>query len=107
MKKTYLILTGLPMLFLVTLLLTSCSDEDSTTSDTTYETTDDDIAEDGDSFILDCSTSDAEQSANTEIETMRQAVVDFRNSLSTSLLEEVSVCLDDERFYLWHNTPAN
>jgi len=107
MKKTNLILTGLPMLFLVTLLLTSCSDKDSTTSDTTYETTDDDIAEDGDSFTLECSTSDAEQSANTEIETMRQAVVDFRNSLSNTLLEEVSVCLDDERFYLWHNTPAN
>ncbi|WP_051941673.1 DUF3500 domain-containing protein [Maribacter forsetii] len=115
MKKTFLILPGLPLLFLVTLLLLSCSDDDSTTSDTTYETTDDDITEDDttdedsseDTFSLECTTDDAEQSVNTEIETMRQTVVDFRNSLSTTLLEEASVCLDDERFYLWHNTPAN
>ncbi|TXF88444.1 DUF3500 domain-containing protein [Neolewinella aurantiaca] len=38
---------------------------------------------------------------------MRQAMVDFRSSLSSTLLSEGSVCLDDERFYLWHNTPAN
>lgn len=34
-------------------------------------------------------------------------MVDFRSSLSADLLSEASVCLDDERFYLWHNTPAN
>lgn len=38
---------------------------------------------------------------------MRQAIVDFRSSLSEDLLEEASTCLDDERLYLWHNTPAN
>lgn len=38
---------------------------------------------------------------------MRQAIVDFRSSLSDELLAEASTCLDDERVYLWHNTPAN
>lgn len=45
------------------------------------------------------------QSSNAEIEALRQAMLTFRNSLSSSLLEEASTCLDDERFYLWHNTP--
>lgn len=47
------------------------------------------------------------QSSNSEIETMRQALVNFRSSLSDDLLEEASTCLDNERLYLWHNTPAN
>lgn len=55
-----------------------------------------------------CDTSGVvEQSTDSEIETMRQAMVDFRNSLSDDLLSEGSTCLDNERFYLWHNTPAN
>lgn len=55
-----------------------------------------------------CNTEGEEsQSTNTEIEFMRQAMVDFRSSLSSTLLAEASVCLDDERVYLWHNTPAN
>lgn len=55
-----------------------------------------------------CNTQgEVSQSSDTEIEAMRQAMIDFRNSLSSVLLSEASVCLDDERFYLWHNTPAN
>ena len=46
------------------------------------------------------------QSTITEIEDMRQAMVTFRSSLSESLLNSASNCLDDERFYIWHNTPA-
>ncbi|GAA5219918.1 DUF3500 domain-containing protein [Membranihabitans marinus] len=52
-------------------------------------------------------TGSVAQSTNAEIETMRQAMVSFRNSLSSTLLTRASNCLDDERFYLWHNTPAN
>tara|TARA_R110000868_G_scaffold121812_1_gene322959 strand:+ start:38457 stop:39773 length:1317 start_codon:yes stop_codon:yes gene_type:complete len=48
-----------------------------------------------------------DQSSNSEIEAMREAMVSFRSTLSASLLSEASNCLDDERFYLWHNTPAN
>lgn len=44
-------------------------------------------------------------SANAEIETMRQAMLTFRYSLSESLEEEAATCLDNERVYLWHNTP--
>jgi hypothetical protein len=36
---------------------------------------------------------------------MRQAMLTFRNSLSETLLNQASNCLDSERFYLWHNTP--
>jgi hypothetical protein len=36
---------------------------------------------------------------------MRQAMLTFRNSLSETLLNKASNCLDSERFYLWHNTP--
>ncbi|MBR9777527.1 MAG: DUF3500 domain-containing protein, partial [Cytophagales bacterium] len=46
-----------------------------------------------------------DQSSNSEIEAMREAMVSFRSTLSASLLSEASNCLDDERFYLWHNTP--
>ena len=54
-----------------------------------------------------CSTETVAQSTNTEIEALRQAMITFRSSLSDALLAEASNCLDDERFYLWHNTPAN
>ncbi|MFY0599224.1 MAG: DUF3500 domain-containing protein [Cyclobacteriaceae bacterium] len=46
------------------------------------------------------------QSSEAAIEEMRQALLIFRNALSSSLLSNASNCLDDERFYLWHNTPA-
>lgn len=56
----------------------------------------------------DCNTTGtAAQSTNTTIEEMRQAMLTFRSSLSSSLLSQASVCLSDQRFYLWHNTPAN
>ncbi|MGJ8738164.1 DUF3500 domain-containing protein [Zobellia laminariae] len=90
------------------LAFTACSDDDGTTV-----VVDDDDATDVDTdtdmdTTVACETEgEVEQSTIEEIETMRQAVVDFRSSLSTTLLDEVSVCLDDERFYLWHNTPAN
>ena len=53
-----------------------------------------------------CNTSgEVAQTSNSEIEVMRQAMLTFRNSLFSSLLSEASTCLDDERVYLWHNTP--
>lgn len=78
------------LLMFTTFLMTSCDDETGGTTTTACET-------DG---TLD-------QSTIAEIEDMRQAMVTFRTSLSESLLEDASNCLDDERFYLWHNTPAD
>lgn len=81
------------------LIVSSCKNDDDTTTTTT---SDDEVT------TTECTTTGTvDQSTNTEIETMRQAMVDFRSSLSSTLLSEGSVCLDDERFYLWHNTPAN
>ncbi|MFK7802063.1 MAG: DUF3500 domain-containing protein [Anaerolineae bacterium] len=55
-----------------------------------------------------CETSGiAEQSADANIEALRQAMVTFRNSLSDEMLTEANNCLDSERMILWHNTPAN
>lgn len=45
------------------------------------------------------------QSTNPEIESMRQAMLAFRNSLSNDLLLQVSNELCAERFRIWHNTP--
>ncbi len=65
-----------------------------------------DDTDDSGSSASSCNTpGEAAQSTNTEIEAMRQAMLTFRNSLSESLLSEASSCLDNERFYLWHNTP--
>lgn len=62
--------------------------------------------DDSGSVSVDCVVAnEASQSDAQEIEEMRQTMLTFRNSLSTSLLAEASNCLDDERFYLWHNTP--
>ncbi|WP_158974889.1 DUF3500 domain-containing protein [Cellulophaga sp. L1A9] len=89
----------LSFLFIV---FVACGSDD-TTNDEIEDTTDDDTTS-----TTECTTTGTvDQSTNTEIETMRAAVVSFRSSLSDDLLEEISVCLDDERFYLWHNTPAN
>jgi Protein of unknown function (DUF3500) len=52
-------------------------------------------------------TGTVEQSSNAEIEALRQAMVAFRSSLSDDLLAQASNRLENERFYLWHNTPAN
>lgn len=49
----------------------------------------------------------ANQSADGEVETLRQAMLAFRSSLSETLLEKASNCLDSERLYFWHNTPAD
>ncbi|MDG1730949.1 MAG: DUF3500 domain-containing protein [Polaribacter sp.] len=57
--------------------------------------------------VEDCTTAGTvAQSTETQIETMRQAMLTFRNSLSSTLLSQASNCLEDDRFYLWHNTPS-
>lgn len=38
---------------------------------------------------------------------LRDKMIAFRQSLSQELREQATSCLQDERFYLWHNTPAN
>lgn len=45
------------------------------------------------------------QSTNSEIEAMRQAMLIFRNSLSSNLLNEASTTLSNERLLIWHNAP--
>ncbi|WP_405611525.1 DUF3500 domain-containing protein [Polaribacter sp. Asnod1-A03] len=73
-----------------------------------FNSNDSDDTNDGSGCTTACDTVGEEaQCSRTEIENMREAMVDFRSSLSTELLDETSVCLDDKRFYLWHNTPAN
>jgi len=81
----------------------SCGSDNSTSSDDDSSGTDDD---DVTVTITECETEDIEEiSTDTDIETMRQAMIDFRDSLSDDLLSDAQSCLDDERFYLWHNTP--
>lgn len=48
----------------------------------------------------------ADQSADADVEALRQTMITFRASLSDDLLVQAQNCLDSERFYLWHNTPA-
>ncbi|MEO9852566.1 MAG: DUF3500 domain-containing protein [Reichenbachiella sp.] len=68
---------------------------------------DDDVSSSG-TNASDCETTGTvDQSSNTTIEAMREAMIAFRSSLSETQLTTASNCLDDERFYLWHNTPAN
>ncbi len=91
-------LNSLLFFFILTLFI-SCGSDD--TSDVTD-------VDDDEETTTECTTDGTvDQSTDTEIETMRAAVVSFRASLSDDLLEDVSTCLDNERFYLWHNTPAN
>ncbi len=93
MKLPNLIL--LAFVFFLLLFVSSCKSDDGSTTNNV-------------NTMIDCTTTGTvSQSAEAEIEEMRLAMVDFRNSLSETLLSEGSVCLDDERFYLWHNTPAN
>ncbi|MCB4809134.1 DUF3500 domain-containing protein [Tamlana sp. 62-3] len=76
-------------------LFIACGNNDNSTS------TDDD-----DDTSAACETDgEVDQSTDTEIEAMREAMVNFRASLSSTLLNEADNCLDNERFYLWHNTP--
>lgn len=55
----------------------------------------------------DCTTpiETAEQSTNPEIEAMRQAMLNFRSSLPTELLQKASTCLADDRVTRWSNLP--
>lgn len=70
-----------------------------------YVSNSDDLDDSGSSGS-NCNTDgELSQATNSEIEAMRQAMLTFRNDLSVSLLSAASNCLDDERFYLWHNTP--
>ncbi len=56
----------------------------------------------------DCEEVNLEKSStNPEIMSLQKAMVAFRKSLSADLLSQGSACLNSERFYLWHNTPAN
>ncbi|NME70744.1 DUF3500 domain-containing protein [Flammeovirga aprica] len=71
-----------------------------------YVSNSNDTDDTGGSGSSNCDTpAEVAQSTNSEIEAMRQAMLAFRNSLSSSLLSEASTCLDNERFYTWHNTP--
>ncbi len=48
-----------------------------------------------------------EHSLKPEIVRLKKSMVSFRESLSAELLNQSSSCLNNQRFYLWHNTPAN
>jgi len=52
-------------------------------------------------------TSEEKHSTNTEIVQLKESMIAFRKSLSAELLDQGSTCLNSQRFYLWHNTPAN
>ena len=82
--------------------LSACNNDDSNSAPA--DTGDDN--DQGGSMTSSCTTAgQLSQSTNGNIETLRQAMLTFRNSLSTNLLSEASTCLDNDRFYLWHNTP--
>lgn len=56
----------------------------------------------------DCNVSgEKKHSANPDIIKLKESMVAFRKSLSSELLDQGSACLNSQRFYLWHNTPAN
>lgn len=80
--------------------LSSCGSDDNTSTTTTDD--------DDNTTATTCDTDgEVSQSINTEIEAMRTAFVAFRASLSDNLLSNGSTCLNNERFYLWHNTPSD
>lgn len=57
--------------------------------------------------LADCSNTEntASQSSNSEIESFRQAMLEFRNALSSDLLKTAVACLDDQRLTQWSNLP--
>ena len=59
------------------------------------------------STLVDCNgtPNTAAQSTDTTIESFRQAMVEFRASLSDELLKTASACLDDVRLTEWSNVP--
>lgn len=78
----------------------SCKEK--TTTSTTTTTADKTSAN------LDCGGLDvAEQSSNPEIIALKEGMIAFRASLSEDIRAKGSTCLNNQRFYLWHNTPAN
>ena len=53
-----------------------------------------------------CTTPNTASISTTRmVEEMRQAMLQFRTSLSEDLLNQASNCLEDDRYVLWHNTP--
>lgn len=52
-------------------------------------------------------TAEEEHSTSPKIVELRESMIAFRKSLSDDLLGQGSACLNSQRFYLWHNTPAN
>lgn len=52
-------------------------------------------------------TPEKEHSTNPVIIKLKKSMMAFRQSLSEELLNQGSACLNSQRFYLWHNTPAN
>jgi len=58
--------------------------------------------------INDCEDVHVEKhSTDPQIVQLKESMVAFRKSLSNALRNQGSTCLNNERFYLWHNTPAN
>ncbi len=80
------------------LTIVSCKEKPSDkTSATTVKTS-----------LEDCEELEVEKhSTNPEIIQITEKMVAFRKSLSADLLDHGSACLNSQRFYLWHNTPAN
>lgn len=55
-----------------------------------------------------CATPEGkEHSQDKDIAHITERMIAFRKSLSPELLSQGSTCLNNKRFYLWHNTPAN
>ncbi len=89
MKRTILIL------IIMSLLATACGDGNTESVPSVAD-------------LSTCETTGiAAQSTDPNIEQLRQVMLDFRNALSEELRTEASNCLDSQRFYLWHNTPAD
>lgn len=76
---------------LALLATTSFSSCDNTTVNTTVE---------------ECTTSNSAISTEARIIALKNVMLTFRTSLSEAELAAVHTCLDNERVYLWHNTPG-
>ena len=57
--------------------------------------------------IENCTDSADKHSIKPEIVELKKQMIAFRKSLSEDLLNQGTTCLNNQRFYLWHNTPAN
>lgn len=53
-----------------------------------------------------CTASNATISTDTNVVALKNAMIAFRQSLSSAQLNSVHTCLDNERLYKWHNTPG-